>query len=303
MEIRQLECFLEVCKELHFTRAAENLNISQPSLSQQIKNLEFEVGVPLFDRIGKRTALTEAGKILRHHSQRIFFELEQARSALQDLNGLQRGKLTIGSLLTTTHYLLPQVIFNFKKMYPNIALTVLGMRTGKIKKEILENNLDLGITFLPIENDELETISLFTEELALALPINHSLTNVEEIEWKVIEQIQTVLLPENYYLRMLIQSYCNEAGVYLKPTLEMTTLESIVQMVSEGIGATILPVPYLDFINNDKIVTVKLVNPTPMRQIGLLYRKDKYMCTATQIFINQLVDISKSLNIYKQEAK
>src|SRR5699024_7509983 len=97
MELRQLEYFMTVCKTLHFTQAAEELFISQPSLSQQIKKLEFEVGTPLVDRIGKKTALTEAGKILLTHSQHIFHELEQAQAAIRDFYGLERGNLTIGA--------------------------------------------------------------------------------------------------------------------------------------------------------------------------------------------------------------
>ncbi|MGV2487897.1 UNVERIFIED_CONTAM: LysR family transcriptional regulator, partial [Bacillus mycoides] len=104
IELRQLEYFLAVSKELHFTKAAEKLNISQPSLSQQIRALEHEVGMPLFDRIGKKISLTEAGRVLLSHSKTIFHEVEQARSAIQDLNGLHHGSLTIGSLLTVVNY-------------------------------------------------------------------------------------------------------------------------------------------------------------------------------------------------------
>ena|SRR5699024_10027037 len=294
MELRQLEYFMAVCKELHFTRAAEKLNIAQPTLSQQIKSLEDEVGIPLFDRIGKKTALTEAGKILLSHSQRVFHEIEQAQAALRDLNGLQRGKLTVGSLLTCVNYLLPPAILEFKQSYPNIELSVLGLRAGEIKKGLLENDLDLGITFLPVTDDEMESIPLFTEELSLAVPVDHPFADQKEIEMKTLEHVPIVLLPENYYLRKLVDAYCMELGIRLEPTLEMTTLESLTQMIAEEIGVTILPAPYLDFINNNRIAKVKLIHPTPKRQIGLIYRKNKFMCTATSTFISKLTEISKS---------
>ncbi|TKI92076.1 LysR family transcriptional regulator, partial [Bacillus cereus] len=124
----------------------EKLNISQPSLSQQIRALEHEVGMPLFDRIGKKISLTEAGKILLSHSKTIFHEVEQARSAIQDLNGLQQGSLTIGALLTVLNYLLPLTILNFNNLYPNIELSVLGLRTGDIREKLLRNELDIRIT-------------------------------------------------------------------------------------------------------------------------------------------------------------
>lgn len=295
MELRQLEYFLAVCEELHFTRAAEKLNIAQPTLSQQIKTLEGEAGIPLFDRIGKKIALTEAGGILLKHSQQVFYELEQAKAAIRDLNGLERGKLTIGSLLTCVNYLLPSVIIHFKQLYPNIELSILGWKTGDIEKGILENELDLGITFLPIENGSMESIPLFTEELALAVPVNHPLALEAVADLQIITQIPLILMPKSYYLRQLIDTYCNEIGINAEPTLELTTLESLTQMVANGLGVTILPVPYLDHLNNQAIKTVKLAPPIPKRKIGIVYRKDKFMCTATKAFINELTTASETI--------
>ncbi|HLR52394.1 MAG TPA: LysR substrate-binding domain-containing protein [Candidatus Avamphibacillus sp.] len=300
MELRQLEYFMTVCKTLHFTQAAEELYISQPSLSQQIKKLEFEVGTPLFDRIGKKTALTEAGKILLAHSQRIFHELEQAEAAIRDLNGLERGNLTLGALLTCVNYLLPPAIVKFKQLYPNIELSVLGLKASEIHEKLHENELDLGIAFLPIIDEDLESIPLFTEELSLAVPLNHPFANRKEVEMEELKDAQMILLPESYFLRKLIDTYCLEIGLTLKPTLEMTTMESLIQMVSEGVGVTILPSPYLDSLKNNQIVKVNLANPTPQREIGFIYRKEKFMCQATKTFISQVTDASKSVTEVSQ---
>lgn len=293
MELRQLEYFMTVCKELHFTRAAEKLNIAQPTLSQQIKSLENRVDTPLFDRIGKRIALTEAGKILLEHSERVFYEIEQAELALKDLNGLERGVLTIGSLLTSINYLITPAILKFKHLYPNIELSVLGLRTGDIKKKLLENKLDLGIGFLPVKDEDLETIPLLTEELSLITPLDHPLSHVNEVDMRTLGDTSTILLPKNYHLRQLIDTYFTEIDMTLEPTLEITPIESIIQMVTEGIGVTILPAPYVDALNSNKLVKAKLVHPTPKREIGFIYRKNKFMCTATKSFISQVTEISK----------
>jgi len=295
MELRQLEYFVAVSKTLHFTKAAETLHIAQPTLSQQIKNLEDEIGTPLFDRTGKKTSLTEAGKILLTHSQRIFHEMEQAQNAINDLNGLQRGKLTVGTLLTCINYLLPPAILEFKRLYPNIELQVFGLRSKSILTGILENELDLGIGFLPVENKELETISLFTEELSLAVPLHHPLAYVNEIDMKKLDNVQMTLLPQDYFLRTLIDTYGKEAGITIQPTLEMSTMDSLIQMVIEGVGATILPVPYLDALQTNQLVKVKLRHPSPKRDIGFIYRKDKFMCTATKSFIAQITETSHIL--------
>lgn len=295
MELRQLEYFMAVCKTLHFTRAAEALHISQPSLSQQIQKLEIEVGMPLFDRIGKRIALTEAGHILLDHCQRVFHEIEQAQAAIRDLNGLERGNLTVGSLLTCVNYLLPSAILKFKELYPNINLSVFGLKAKDIQKRLHENELDLGIAFLPIIDNDLESIPLFTEELSLAVPVDHPFSSRQAIDMRELDDVQTILLPESYFLRQLIDSYCLDIGLTLQPTLEMTTMESLTQMVTKGVGITILPSPYLDAIKNQGIVKVPLVNPTPQRDIGFIYRKEKFMCRATKSFISQVIETSQAI--------
>ncbi|MFH7829491.1 LysR family transcriptional regulator [Bacillus luti] len=288
IELRQLKYFLAVSKELHFTKAAEKLNISQPSLSQQIRALEHELGMPLFDRIGKKISLTEAGKILLLHTKTIFREIEQTRSAIQDLNGLQHGSLTIGSLLTVVNYLLPPAILNFNKLYPNIELSVLGLRTGDIREKLLQNELDIGITFLPVQDKEIVSIPLYKSELTLVVPTGHTLTERSHISIVELQDYPLILLPQNFFLTELITSHCQQFDFTPKPILEISTMESLIQMVSKGMGITVLPKPYIDFLQNTNIQALKIIDPTPTIDIGLIYRKDKYMCAATRAFIEQL---------------
>lgn len=288
IELRQLEYFLAVSKELHFTKAAEKLNISQPSLSQQIRALEHEVGIPLFDRIGKKISLTKAGRILLSHGKAIFHEVEQARSAIQDLNGLQHGSLTIGSLLTVVNYLLPPAILDFNKQYPNIELSVLGLRTGEILEKLLQNELDIGITFLPVQDKEIISIPLYKSELTLVVPTGHQLTERDHVSIAELQNYPLILLPKNFFLTELITSHCQKFNFTPKPILEISTMESLVQMVSRDMGITVLPKPYIDFLQSEHIQSIKIENPTPTIDIGLIYRKDKYMCATTREFIEQL---------------
>ncbi|MGG3521337.1 LysR family transcriptional regulator [Bacillus pseudomycoides] len=294
IELRQLEYFVAVSNELHFTKAAEKLNISQPSLSQQIRALEHEIGMPLFDRIGKKISLTEAGRILLSHSKKVFHEVEQAYAAIQDLNGLQQGKLTIGALLTTVNYLLPPAILNFNALYPNIELSVLGLRTGEIREKLLQNELDIGITFLPVQDKEIISIPLYQNELTLVVPTNHELTQHTTVTMGVLQKYPIILLPKNFFLTQLIRSHCQNFNFTPKPILEISTMESLIHMVSKGIGITVLPKPYIDFIQSNSIQAIKIKNPTATIEIGIIYRKDKYMCAATRMFIEQLQKIVAS---------
>lgn len=297
MELRQLEYFYAVCQELHFTRAAEKVGISQPSLSQQIRLLEHEIGTPLFDRIGKKTALTESGRLLLKHARNIFHELEQVQTAIKELNGLQRGNISIGTLLTVENYLIPQTLLNFHCLYPAIEISVLGLSTGEIQKRLLENKLDIGIVFLPMEDNELETISLYKEELVLAVPNGHPLENQNNVHLEILRTTPSILFPENnYFIRQLINKSCKDLGFLPKPIFEITTMESLINMVVKGVGVTILPKPYLKYLNNNKIKIIPIVNSNLSREVGIVYRKDKYICAATRAFIDQLKATTTNLN-------
>lgn len=296
MELRQLEYFRSVCQELHFTRAAEKIGISQPSLSQQIRLLEHEIGAPLFDRIGKKTALTESGRLLLKYTQNIFHEIEQAQTAIKELNGLQRGNISIGTLLTVENYLIPPTLLNFHRLYPAIKISVFGLRTEDIRISLLENKLDIGIVFLPMKDRELESISLYKEELALAVPNGHPLEEQEMVHLDVLRTTSSVLFPENYFLRQLINKSCNDLGFLPQPTFEITTMESLIDMVEKGVGVTILPKPYLECLNNNKIRVIPILNNNLSREVGIVYRKDKYMGAATRLLIDQLKATTINLN-------
>lgn len=296
MELRQLEYFYAVCQELHFTRAAEKVGISQPSLSQQIRLLEHEIGTPLFDRIGKKTDLTESGKLLLKYTRNIFSELEQAKTSINELNGLQRGTISIGTVLTVENYLIPPTLLNFHRLYPAIKLSVFGLRTGDIKKYLLENKLDFGIVFLPMKGKELETISLYTEEMAFAVPIGHPLEKQDILGLEALQTTPSILFPENYFIRQHINKACKDLGFVPEPVFEITTMDSLINMVVEGVGITILPKPYLEYLNHCDLKIIPILNSNLSREIGIIYRKDKYLSVATHIFINNLKDTSLNLN-------
>lgn len=293
MELKQLEYFIVLCQELHFTRAAEKLGIAQPSLSQQIALLEHEVGMPLFNRIGKKNILTDAGKTLLQHSYNVFHEISQARAAISELQGLERGTLKIGSLLTVVNYLLPPTVIGFHNAYPNVELSVQGLRTGDIYKGLLQNELDLGILFLPLEHEDLEAIPIYKENLALAVPIDHPFAHKEFVTLQILNNTPSILLPETYFLRQVINEQCRSLNFTPKPVLEMTTMESIIQMVSKGVGVTILPKAYLDYIDNIQIKTIPIQDPVITTQIGIAYRKNKHLCAASRVFMEQLITTIK----------
>ncbi|MFJ8236253.1 LysR family transcriptional regulator [Ureibacillus sp. NPDC094379] len=285
MELRQLEYFKAIYEELHFTKAAEKIGIAQPTLSQQIRILEDEIGTPLFDRIGKKVIVTEAGKILYHHFIQSSDHLKQAQVAIRELQGLQQGSISIGC--SGNHLLTPSII-EFYQKYPGIKITATQLSTEETKKGLLENELDLGVVFLPLENKQLESIVLHQEELCLAISIHNRLADNAAINLKKLKSIPIALLPQYFLVRQLIDQSANEAGFTFKPIIEMTTLESLFEVVIRNIAVTILPKSYLRNKIHEMVRILPITNPTPQKEIGIVYRKDRFMSSATRAFIEQL---------------
>jgi len=184
MEIRQLEYFMAVAKELHFTRASELLGVTQPTLSHQIKALEGEIGMPLFDRIGRRTSLTEAGHILYKHGNQIFQSLQSAKEELQELQSVKSGKLSIGVLPGELNRLVSTLLFAFHQKYPEIEVRMIGR--DDVVSGIIQNEIDMALTIVPVPDERLEVVPLYEEELYLAVSDRHPLAGAVSVPLKQV---------------------------------------------------------------------------------------------------------------------
>jgi len=285
MEYRLLTYFLMVCEELHFTRAAERLSISQPTLSHQIQLLEHQIGMPLFTRIGKKIYLSEAGQILRSHALNAFHELNQARVAIEELRGMKRGCLRIGC--AGNHLLLP-AIAAFHRRYSEIEISVMELATEEIKERLLTNQVDLGIVYLPLNHEQLESTDLFEDELQLAVATGHPLAEADSIPLAELRAYPLAMLQPRFLVRQFFDKYCEQAGFHVKPILELSTLESLLQIAAAGVGAAVLPRSYLQTVSQPAIRKISLRDPAPTREIGLVYRKTSYLSAAMQTFITDL---------------
>lgn len=293
VELRQLEYFVAVCEELHFTRAAERLNISQPSLSQQIRILEHNIGLPLFDRIGKKTIITESGHILLKYCYNVFHELEQARSAIAELQGLTRGSLKIGAIYSVMNDLLPPAILSFHQSYPQVELSLFGLRNGDIIHKLLHNELDLGIIFYPSLHDELMVTYLYDERLAVAVPENHPLADFTEIKLDSLHNVPIIVLQKTYYLREYMDRVYKDSGIVPRVVMELNTMDSIISMVGQGAGVTVLPFPYLQALKQSTIRVIPIADPNLTIKIGMAYRRNKYLCAASKVFMEQIIVSAK----------
>ncbi|GAA0398443.1 LysR family transcriptional regulator [Paenibacillus motobuensis] len=286
MEHRLLEYFLAVSEELHFTRAAEKLGISQPTLSHQIRLLEHELGAPLFYRSGKKTILTQAGQILLGHAHRVINEIKLARQEINELSGLQRGKLRIGC---SGNHLLTDALVAFHRLYPGIELTVTELATEETRDGLLHNQLDVGVVFLPLFDEQLAYRPLYDEELVLAISSSHEYATCSNIKIQQLANLPLVLFPQKFLVRQMIDSACAELEIQLNPVMELSTLESQLHMAEQNVGGTILPKSYGKTVVSDKVAIIPLADPAPRKKVGLVYGKESLESSIISAFVDHLI--------------
>ena len=157
MEIRQLRYFLDIAQTEHLTQSAQNLFVTQSTLSHGLRQLEQELDIQLFDRLGRGLRLSQAGAAFRVHAARALQEIEAGRMALADMTGLQSGMLTVGVIPTFLHTLVPAAVAAFSMAYPKVNIVVRDLRAGPIEEQLVEGLLDVGIAFHPTQREEIET--------------------------------------------------------------------------------------------------------------------------------------------------
>jgi LysR family cyn operon transcriptional activator len=286
VELRHLRYFLAVAETSHFRRAAEILDIAQPTLSQQIGQLEKELRVALFDRIGRRVQLTTAGETFRAHARRVLQEVEEAQSALGELEGLQAGRLCLGVVQTASASMIPPAVSRFATAHPGVVLRVEDLSADQIEDELVQGRLHLGISFLPPSADELQAEPLCDEELVLIVAPEHRLARRARLPMRELDGERLVLQPETFAPRRLFEESARTAGIRARVVVEMNSIEGILATVRGMGGATVLP--SMAVRKESELRLVSLTEPTPRRKIGLLWRRGSYRSSAAKRFVEHI---------------
>ncbi len=288
MEFRHLRYFLAVADALHFTKAAEGLPVSQPALSAQIKQLEQEVGVPLFDRVGRSVQLTRAGSIFREHARRALREMELAQVAIAEEEGLQRGILTVGVVQTVNAYLIPDIVGRFSTLHPLISLKLDELSGPDIEAGVKSGSLEVGIGFVPVASDRIESQPLFEEDFVLVASPRHRLAKRRYLSLSSLAKESLILLPTVFCTRRLLDACFEQAGVRPKIIVEMNSIEGILATVRTSNLATVLPRLSLGLVPNRALRGILLKNPTPRRGVGFLWKKGGYRSGAAKALADQV---------------
>jgi LysR family transcriptional regulator, hydrogen peroxide-inducible genes activator len=283
--LRQLRYFDALARHGHFGRAAEACSISQPALSMQIKEMEEALGGMLLERSARQVALTRFGEELVERVRDILRSVEELGDFARAAHARFVGRLHIGMIPTVAPYLLPKVIGNLSRTYPELDIQVREALTPRLIQELAEGRLDTAILALPVSEPSLTEVALFSENFLLVRPREDERTPVPSSER--LREMRLLLLEEGHCFRDQALSFCKKQSSAPREMLDANSLSTLVQMVSAGIGVTLIPEMAVAVETRSASVSVaRFKNPQPSRTIGMVWRK-------TSPLARQLLQISE----------
>jgi DNA-binding transcriptional LysR family regulator len=274
MELRHLHYFIAVAEELHFSRAAERLNISQPPLSQQIRSLEDELGVKLFERTKRHVQLTEAGKVFLERSYLVLAQLEQAIEVTQRIGRGEVGRLAIGFVDSATYTVLPDILRIFREQFPAVELRLHELTTQEQIHALHHNQIDVGVVRSTIIEPSLRTECVLQESLVLALPQTHPLSAQVKVSLSTLADESFILFPAKlgpvFYEQII--HLCQQAGFRPKVAQEAVQMQTIVSLVAAGLGIAFVPASMQSF-HRSGVIYKLLQEQTPQTGLYLAWRQ------------------------------
>lgn len=289
MLLRHIRYFFAVAEHRNFTRAAEALHVSQPTLSQQIKQLEDSLSVQLLDRSGRAIRLTDAGAAYVSYAQRALQDLEAGRRAIHDVEELSRGSLRLAMTPTFTAYLIGPLLEKYNRRYPNITLNIFEMPQDKMEALLNEDALDVGIAFDDVHSPDIEVWPLFVESLAMVVGKSHPRAKKRTaLRAAEFEQEALVILNEAFATRHYIDRYCRQHGLAPRIAMEVNSISAAIAIVQRSELATLLPAAIAR--EHIGLYPLHLEPALPERTAALLLRKGAYRSAAARALTELALD-------------
>jgi LysR family transcriptional regulator, hydrogen peroxide-inducible genes activator len=288
VEIHQLEYFVAAAETGGFSRAAERCNVAQPSLSQQILKLEKEIGHPLFDRLGRKVALTDVGRQMLPRANAILDELQYIKVGIQTEIQEGYGTLTVGFIPTVAPFVLPRVIRRFSQDFPNATLEVHEGLTGELIQKIIEAELDVGITSLPIHSKLIHTEELLTEPLLVASTQKYDIVSRASLLVKELDGFPFIALSEVHCLGEQVQSFCYQQDLDLNIVCHTSQLTTVQNCVALGLGVSLVPQALAISDHSDQIVYRPISDTAPQRKIAAATHAKRHTSFLARQFIEMV---------------
>jgi DNA-binding transcriptional LysR family regulator len=290
VQLHQLEYFVAVARTRHFTRAAEDVHVSQPALSKQIRTLERELGTPLFSRARGNVALTPAGEELLPVARRILADVESARVHVQELVGLARGRVRLGATPSLSTVLLPEALACFHDTYPGIEIVVEESGSRDLVRLLAHGELDLALIILPLHprDPALATVPILREPLVVAAPADGSVTRARSLRVRDLQSHPLVMFREGYDLRDATLAAFRRARIEPRFAVEGGEMDAVLRFVEAGIGVAV--VPSMVLAGRPGLRRIPFARPGLSRTVALAHRRDVDPPRAARVFRSMLLD-------------
>jgi DNA-binding transcriptional LysR family regulator len=286
INLDRLRIFQAVAEARSFTRAAEAVHLTQPGISKHIKQMEEYYGIPLFDRLGKKVALTQAGEILSEATEEIMASAIAAEQRIEELKGLHGGKLVLGASFALGIYVLPGVLAAFRKRYPAVEVTVDISLSAKIMAKILANKLELGLVSQEAHDPRLFAKQFMTDELIAIVPSNHRWANKKRIRPQELMRETFIVAARGAGVRAAVEERLKQKGIVLTNVIDFGNVEGVKRAVEAGLGISIQPRSVVQReISAGSLTGVSLAGLDD--KLGRFYvcRRDKHLSNAAQAFL------------------
>lgn len=276
MELKRLRYFVVVAEELNFSRAAERLRMAQPPLSAQIKQLEGNLGVKLFDRTSRGVRLTEAGRLLLEEARRIFVQLDQTVDMVRRVGDGRIGRLRLGFVPSAAHSVLPTMLREFRERFPDVELFLQEMDPDEEVQRLYDKRIDVGFLYLPVNEAALDVKPILREPLVVALPEAHPLAAKPQVAMHELADEPFILPPQHREpgCHAQIMEACRRAGFLPKATQkDVWLMQTIVGLVAGGIGVALVPAS-LRNLRRTGVAYKEIKDPSLMVEMGVVWRRD-----------------------------
>ena len=293
MLARHIKYFLAVAQHHSFTKAAAALHVSQPALSQPVRQLAESLSAQLFDRSGRTTRLTDAGEVYLRYARRASQELEEGKRAIHDVGDLSRGALRVALTPTFTTYLVGPLVEAFHSRYPNITLNLREIAQEQMEELLLADELDVGIAFEDGHSQDIETQPLLIEALALVVGERHPLAGQSAIDLDALSAESLILLSEEFATREQIDRYCRQHNITPRVKMEANVIGAVIEVVRRTTLSTLLPATVA--LAHQGLFAIELSPQRLHRTAVLMQRKGAYQTSAARAFIELATDIAAQL--------
>jgi len=282
MDIRHLTYFIEVAHQRSFTKAAQALHITQPSISKMIKLLEEELDVILFYRSAKQIELTDAGKALLYQSQQIVNSFQNLTSDLADVINSKKGALTIGLPPMIGSRFFPKIVSDFITLHPLISLTLLEVGSEKVQVGIDDGSLDIGVVMLPIDENIFEMFPIVDEPMMLLVHPDHPLAKQSNVKFSQLKDENFILFRKSFTLHDRIITKCIESGFSPNIVFKSSHWDFIAEMVAINFGIAFLPRIICQDLDRKRVKIISVAEPMIHWQLGVIWKKDRYLSFAAK---------------------